>query len=265
MKSVILLASFLLMFDIVFSQQAGEPLIPIALVTAYDKSNQNLLSARINPAAAMGSKRTSFLLYAENRFLVKELPFIMGAVYIPVSSWGITVDYSRLGNFHINQSAANISISKTVHPFVDIGLTLSASSLNTIVNASQLSFGYKVGMMFRCNKELVSGFSFKRTEFSTGNNSEFPNVEVSAGLGYSFSAVTNAALQISRAMDGDIALAGGISLKIKDKIRIDAGYSSSNYSLFGGVTIHHRFIRLGCYFSGHPYLGISPGLMLMSP
>jgi hypothetical protein len=265
MKSVILSGFFFLSNLNVFSQYAVEPIIPSAIIVAYDKQNKNLISIRVNPANATAHKRKSFLFYAENRFQVKELPFILAAIYLPVRRWGVTVDYSRAGNIHLSQSAVNVSLSRSVHPLIDIGLTLSAASLSTMESEWHPSFGYKIGLRFHCNNQLQTGIAFKQLKYSTNIYNELPLVEISAGVGYVFSEITTGAIQISSSLSGDMELVGGLSLKVKDKISINAGYSSGNYSLFGGMSFQHKFFRLGCYLSGHPYLGISPGLMLMSP
>lgn len=265
MKSVFISGFFFLSNLNVFSQYAVEPLIPSAVIGAYDKQNKNLISVRVNPANTNAHKRKAFLFYSENRFQVKELPFILAAIYLPVRRWGFTVDYSRIGNFNLSQSAVNVSLSRSVHPLIDIGLTLSAASLNTMESEWYPSFGYKIGLKFQCNNQLQTGIAFKQLKYSANIYNELPLVEVSAGVGYVFSEITTGAIQISRTLSGDMELVGGLSLKVRDKICIDVGYSSGNYSLFGGVSFKHKFFRLGCYLSGHPYLGISPGLMLMSP
>ena len=264
MKTLTFCFVFLLWFKKCTAQNATQPLVNLGVLSAFDNENKNLLSTRINPASAIASNRINYLLYAERRYLLDDLPFIIAAVNVPVHKWKLAFDYSRLGGNQFQQTETNLSLSKSLHSKIDFGLTISALSLITNNEKWQPSFGYRFGAVFRSSEQLRIGIAISERRKTNTYIENIPLVEVSAGLGYTFSNITSGAFHISRSTQGSLDVVSGIVIRVKNKIRIDAGYSSKSGSLFGGVCFEYKSINLGCYLSSHPYLGATPAMMLKS-
>ena len=131
MKTLTFCFVFLLWFKKCTAQNATQPLVNLGVLSAFDNENKNLLSTRINPASAIASNRINYLLYAERRYLLDALPFILAAVNVPIHKWKLAFDFSRLGGNQFQQTETNLSLSKSLHSKIDFGLTISALSLIT--------------------------------------------------------------------------------------------------------------------------------------
>ena len=265
MKTLVFCFFYQLNFLQLYAQSATDPIVPFGLLSAYDRDNNNLLSFRINPASNVATKRIHFLLYGEKRYSLNELPFVLSAIYVPVHQWSMVLDYSRLGNYQINQSELNLSIGSALHPKIDFGMAFTAFAFQVNKEKWRPSFGYKVGVIFRCNEQLRIGMSFCEKRKATSFYGEIPYVEMSAGFGYAFSKSTTGTLQICRSMQGKPEVTGGLALKVKSKIKIESGYSSSGESFFLGASFQFKPMVIGCYLSNHPFLGISPAMLLKFP
>jgi hypothetical protein len=261
-----LICSFVFLLYVIhgIAQNTTQPLVQLGVLSVFDRENKNLLSARVNPAVAIASNRINYLLYGERRYLLDDLPFIMAAVYVPIHQWKFTFDFSRLGGNKFQQSEANLSLSKSLHPKIDFGLTFSGLSLHTNMEKWRPNFGYKIGVVFGSSENLRMGIAISERRKTNNFIDNNPLIEMSAGFGYTFSNITTSTFHISRSTKGSLDMVSGIVMKVKNKLRIDAGYSSKSGSLFGGVCFAYKSINLGCYLSNHPYLGTTPALMLKS-
>ena len=248
------------------AQYQLSPNIPFGRLSAYNKNNNSMLSAKCNPASCLFQRPFSVLLYAEKRFLINELNFIESIVYIPIQQFDLMLDYTRFGFSQFNQTSIGFNCSRPLTSLVDVGLAFRTTFTQSGSEKWGTEFGYALGVIFHQTENFSSGLVFTETKTaeSNFNTNGIPLISCATGFGYQISDGVNLGLQFSRAYQGSLMLIGSMRFKMKEIFQFEIGYQSGAQSFFAGATMKNKFINVGFFLAQHPNLGATPGFMIES-
>ena len=266
MKFLMICFALSLHKQISYAQHQLSPNIPFGRLSAYHKKNNSMLSVTCNPASCLYQRSFSVLLYTEKRFLINELNFIEGMVYIPIQQFDLMLDYTRFGFSQFNQTSIGFNCSRPLTSLVDVGLAIRTTLARSEKEKWNTEFGFAVGVIFHQSENFSTGLVFTQTKTaeSNFNTNGIPLINCAAGFGYQISDGVNLGLQCSRAYQGSLMLMGSLQFQLKELVQFEIGYQSGAQSFFAGATMKNKFINVGFFLAQHPNLGITPGFMIES-
>lgn len=234
-------------------------------LTAYSQQFSDAFSLAANQASLANLKTFSAGVYNERRFFLKALSQYTAAVVVPTNSgsFGFKADY--FGETAFNESALGLAYGRSLGSKLALGLQFNYLSVNTSGYGGASLVSFAVGGLVHLTPQLNAGLqAYNPVGKSWGKEGlEKLPAAYSVGLGYDVSPQVFLGVEIEKLEDQPVGVNFGLHYTVAEKVLARAGIqsASSSYYLGGGVRFN-RF-RVDVTASLHPYLGLTPGLLLL--
>jgi hypothetical protein len=242
--------------------QQRNQIIPLG-IGSYRKESASPFAAALMPASGPFMPKKTIGLYAENRFMLRGLADLQGAMTIPIDDALFSVSGHYHGTrFFSTQSIATgmgIQLSNRLSTGIKIGsqwMRISAAPGITTITADG-------GLMYAINERVLWGIHVRRG-IATRKTAEKTGVyhEWIAGIGYTINKQLYLAYEISTASGNQLRSTVGLEWKASDNILFRGGINTpmSNFFFNAGRKGKHEMISVG--FSSHAVLGYSGALLM---
>jgi len=235
--------------------------IPHADVYAFTANQASLAQLNYNAAA----------IYAERRFLVRELDHYTAVAGLTTSSgsFGLMTAYS--GSSEYNETQMGLAYGRKLGNKMDVGAQFNYYTIHIGAgygSASAISF--EAGTVLHLTERLHTGFHVNNPvggKFGIGhagnNQAEKLSSVYSMGAGFDASEKFFISTAIEKEEDRPVSVNAGFQYKPIPQLLVRAGMASSTSSAWAGIGLVMRSFRLDITPGFHPQLGITPGLLLL--
>lgn len=234
-------------------------------LTAYSSQFPDAFSFSANQASLAGAKVFSAGVYSEQRFLLKALRVHAASFVLPTASgnFGLRVDYA--GEAGYNESSLGFAYAKNLGSKMAIGVQFNYVGLKTAGYGAASTFNFDAGAMVHLSPQLNAGIHVYNPlgqRFGKDGTEKLPFV-YNAGLGYDVSPQVFIGIEAEKVEGQALGINGGVHYKLAEKLTARAGVRSATATYCFGFGVQLRWFRLDATAAFHPYLGVSPGLLLL--
>lgn len=229
----------------------------------YSSQFKDAFSFRANAASLAGVKNFSAGIYSERRFLLQELSSYSFAAALPTSTgnFGISGDYS--GGSIYNETRLGLAYARRLGSKVDVGLQFHYFSMKAASYSSASAITFNAGAIFHITEQVQTGLHiYNPAGMKLGTEEKLPSV-YAAGIGYDASPQLFIGAEVQKTEDQPLTVNAGLQYVFADKLIARGGISSATSVYYIGFGVQLKSLRVDATASFHPYLGVTPGLLLL--
>jgi hypothetical protein len=228
---------------------------------AYSRDFVDALSVTSNQGAIPAVKQISAGIYAERRFLLKELSLYTAVVCMPFQFGGIAASAKYFGYKEYNETQLSIGYGKSLGK-IGIGIQFNYHSVAAGVYGKKSSLNFEVGAIMHITEQVFAGFHIFNPAGSKFGNEKIASV-YSGGLGYQASEKVFASAEFIKEEDRPVNVNAGLQYALEKKLFARVGLYTGTANLYFGIGFKWSSYRIDVTASYHPQLGFTPGLMLV--
>ena len=266
MKRSLLFTVFFATATILHAQAVRTPVTAVyPVLHAYSNQLSDAFSGRGNIAALAGVQRFSAGVYAERRFMLQELASYSFAAALPTFNGGFGLQGDYYGGSSYNETSLGLGYARKLGNKVNLGLQFEYFSMKTEGYGSASAFTFDAGLIFHLTEALQTGLhTYNPVRMKIGKSGEEKLASVyGAGLGYDVSPQLFIGAEIQKTEDRPLNVNGGLHYRFAQNFLARAGFSSATAVYYIGFGVTVKSFRVDVTSSFHPYLGPTPGLLLM--
>jgi hypothetical protein len=231
----------------------------------YSKNVTDAFSGSSNQASLANVKYATAGVYAERRFMLKELSNFSAAIALPskLGGFGIAARYFGAQNF--NTSQLGLGYGRKLHDKIDIGLQFNYNIIRLAGYGSSGLVNFEAGALIHLTEKLHMGLHVYNpvgSKFGKLGDEKLASV-YTAGLGYEVSPLVFISTDISKQEDQPVNINAGMQYVFADHFFARLGIASSTGNYFFGLGMQWKSIRLDAVSSWQGQLGFTPGLLLL--
>jgi hypothetical protein len=234
-------------------------------LTSYSKQQTDVFSFQGNQAALASIKHFGIGFQGEKRFLLEDLGQYSLAVALPTHSGGFGLSAANFGSASYNQTELGLAYGRSLGEKADIGVQFNYNTITIPTYGNTSSINFDAGLILHITDQLHTGVHvYNPASVQVGKLSEekLPAI-ISAGVGYDVSQKVFLGADIEKTEDQPVNVNVGIQYRPDDKLLTRAGISTASTSYYFGLGLIINDFRLDATASVHPYLGVTPGLLLI--
>jgi hypothetical protein len=234
-------------------------------LTAYSNQFSDAFSFTANQGVLAAAKKFSAGVYSERRFLLKALSSYTAALVLPTASgnFGLKGDYFGEGDY--NESSIGLAYARSLGTKAAVGVQFNYVGLNAAGYGSASTVNFDAGVILHLTTQLNAGFHVYNpvaASWGEGGAERLPSV-YAMGLGYDVSPQVYIGAEVEKVEDQPIGVNAGLHYQIADKLITRIGVQSATSAYYFGFGVQLKTFRLDATVSLHPYLGTTPGLLLL--
>jgi hypothetical protein len=263
------LQKLLLLFLIPASQACGQvihslPSSPHVGMGAYSYHFANVFSPMTNQASLANVQHAGAGVYAERKFLLKELTMLTGMIAAPTAFGCIGFVLHYFGSPAYNESQAGLAFGKKLGK-IDLGIRFNYTHTQASGYGNDNAISFELGTLWHINDHLHTGLQvtnplggkFRR------NTEEKLAAMYKWGLGYEASGKALISVEIIKEEEQPVNVLASLQYQLMDKLFTHVGVATGSGTPYFGVGYKWKSVRTTITTSYHPQLGVTPGLMLV--
>ncbi|HOI87081.1 MAG TPA: hypothetical protein PLV51_04395 [Lentimicrobium sp.] len=215
-------------------------------------NNQAGLTALTDPVAG---------IFAENRFLIKELGFRAGVMALPAKAGTLAVSFSHFGYSAYNEWETGLAFARKFGKNFSAGLQLSYGRVSMGENYGQRGYtAFEAGMQVSVIPELLLGVHVHNP--GSPRFSVLPAGQIPAAFRMGLAWEVNPAITVTAETEKDIShkpgVRAGLEYRFNTLLHLRCGISTNPASNSFGIGIVKDLMIIDLSSSWHPVLGFSP-------
>ncbi len=249
----------LLLFRANSSAQIKPAARQIALANATVALSNDVFAIFNNPAGLSRIKsRRVGIYYSPAPFGLKQLSNAYAVYCEPFSFGNLAFGVKRYGYNLYNETSLSFSFSKRFSSNYFLGVDLILTNLNIRRYGSYKTFYLRLGYLFNVFNNLTFGIAVEniRNASYVKEYESIPQI-VRAGLSYKILKSASLNFEVSKDLERNASVKGGIEYLLLDLIFIRVGMRTEPDTYTAGVGIKYSFIHLDYAVFTHPYLGLT--------
>ena len=204
-------------------------------------------------------------VFAQNRFLVKEMNYMGFAYAHPVKSGAFALSFTNFGYTQYGESKLGLAYGMKFSERITGGVQINYHNTrigNNYGSASVLST--EMGLQAKLTSKLELGlhlFNPTQAKLNDFNDERMPTI-MRLGMAYTFSNKVFITLEAEKDIDFPANFKAGIEYKANDKIYLRGGIGASPTAATFGVGVYHKGLKFDLASSYHQVLGFIPEVSL---
>lgn len=261
-----LLFPLLLLFSIAQGQvirSSGKPVF--VGLAAYSNRFANVFSFRVNQGSLASAKTFSAGVYSERRFSLKALSASSAAVVVPTSSGNFGFKGDFVGDQAYRESAIGLSYARNLGSKAAVGVQFDYINLKAAGYGAASTLSFDVAALFHLADNLAAGLQVHNPagkSFGKDGTEKLP-VVYTVGVGYDVSPQVFVGCEAEKTEGRPVGLNAGIDYQVAGKLMTRLGLQTATGVYAFGFGVQLKNFRLDATVSLHPYLGATPGLMIL--
>lgn len=263
---------FLLFFSALFFAlfaQAQISRMPVSIaytkITAYSNRFSDAFSFAANQGALAAQKHFSAGVYSEERFSLNALRTHAAAFVLPTASgnFGVTGNYSGEQAYH--ESSVGLAYAKSMGSNAALGVQFNYFSVGAAGYGAASTINFDAGALFHLTPQLNAGLHVYNPvgkRWGKDGGEKLPAI-YTAGLGYDVSPQVFVGMEAEKTEDQPVGLNAALHYQVAERLMARVGVQSATAVYFIGFGTKVKNLRLDVTASLHPYLGLTPGLLLL--
>ena len=237
-------------------------ILPLCL-DAYRKEFSSPFSAALRPAAWNYSPKRALGLYAENRFMLRQVADMQAAASIPLQSTVLSISGHYKGTRFLSAQSIGVGLGMKLSARLSAGINISSQWMRISSVGSIHSIVVDGGLLYAINEKVLWGIHVRKGVMTTKTHERSrEKPQLIAGIGYALNKQLFIAYEISATSANQLISAVGIEWRATEKIHFRAGSNHPLNNLFIGAAKKGNREKISLGFSSHAMLGYSGAILL---
>jgi hypothetical protein len=231
---------------------------------AYSKNFADGLSFTSNQAVLGSLKTLTAGVYAERRFLLKELNLYTVAASFPIQFGGVGLVAKYFGYESFKETELSLAYGKQLGK-TSIGIQFNYYSVQIPGYGKDALVNIEGGAILQLSEQLYAGlhvFNPTKSRFGKNHLEKLSSVYAS-GLGYEASQKVFVCVEILKEEDRAASISAGLHYAFAKKFFARLGLSTGSNSFYFGTGWKWSNLRIEVTSNYHSRLGFTPGLLLL--
>lgn len=197
--------------------------------------------------------------------MLKELSSHSLAAALPTASgnFGLRADY--FGHAAYNETTLGLAYGRNAGPKLSVGAQFIYHSVSAAGYGAASTLTFDAGLLFQLADAVQTGVSVYnpvRRSFGKSRQESLPSV-YTAGLGYDVSPQFFVVAELQKVEDQSLSVNAGLQYRFAESLQARAGFRSDTETYCLGFGVNIKKLRVDLSAAFHPYLGATPGLLLL--
>lgn len=238
-----------------YAQSLSTPAGKDAAAGSYSRHFQQVASAAYQPAGLSCLHAFTAGIYAEQRFLLQEIPLYQAMAAIPTGAGAFGLQLMRLGSSVYYRQQAALAYGMRLGRKAGIGL--QGSYLTEAITGYGSRGGVAVtgGLLWHAGEQWHTGVRISHSRPGT--------TIYSAGIGFEASSAFLLSAEIGKADNETAWLKATASYRIVPPLALQWGFATCAPFQHAGITIHWHMLQIMFAAGFHPQLGITPSTTII--
>lgn len=238
-----------------YAQFLSTPAGKDAATGSYSRRFQQVASAAYQPAGLSCLRAFTAGIYAEQRFLLKEIPLYQAMAAIPAGAGAFGLQLARLGSSAYYRQQVGFAYGLRLGQ--KAGLGLQGSYLTEVASGYGSRSGVAVtgGLLWHAGEQWHTGIRISHSQPGT--------TVYSAGIGFEASSAFLLSAEIGKADNETAWLKATASYRIVPPLALQWGFATCAPFQHAGITIHWHMLQIMFAAGFHPQLGITPSTTII--
>lgn len=237
---------------------------PYTKIGMYQSHPEQALLSAANQALLPKYKQFTATAFGEQRFMLEDLSFMQLGLVLPFSSGAFAVQAASFGSAAFRQSKVGLGYGRSLSEQLTIGTQFNFLHYSIAGYGQASTVTTAVGILLQCSPTVTAGLHVDNLTGSAlpqWKGEQTPQV-FSAGLGYAPSSAFMLEATLVKERTQPLNLLTSLQYTVQQKLVVKGGLSTATSLFYFGTGYKLGALQLEALASWHPYLGISPGLML---
>lgn len=252
---------FLIAFYLFSLLRAGAQSTPwYARVGAYDTVQMGF-QALVNPAALADAKKSAGL-YAEQKFLLKELSSYQGTVVLPAPAGSFALTGTYFGTADHHETGVGVAYGRNLHETIGVGLQFFYSQQRTAGYGSTGTASMGAGVLFRLTGAVTMGI---QVAYSLSGISKIPvpqSLIYTMAFSYRPSGQLLMQAELIKEAGQPFTIHGAARYAFEKRLHATLGTATGSTTFYFGAGVLLQNLGIDAVLSCHQMLGLTPGLLL---
>jgi hypothetical protein len=239
--------------------------MPYVGLGAYSGRHIYVFAFTGNQAALAQQREAAVGVYGEQRFMLAATSAYRAALALPtkLGNFGIQLNYTGFKNF--NENAIGLAYARSLGKKMDMGIQFNYYGYRVPGYGQASTVNFELGTILHFSEKLHGGIHLYNPIGAALSKSTGEKLASAyrLGMGYDASDRFFVSAEISKEEDRDMGLTVGAQYQLMQQFFARAGFVSGTATVFAGLGLGWKNIRLDLAGSYHPQLGLSPGLLLI--
>jgi hypothetical protein len=265
-KKAFLLPIVLFLFYYIQAQTVRTPFTsPYTQVGTYSINHTDAFSFISNQAALANINNFTAGVYGERRFMLEALSMYNAAIVVPAGSGNFGIKGGYFGNTAYNESQAGLGYGRKLGKKLDIGVQFNYYNVQISGYDNASAINAEGGLIYHLTPQIHIGVhAYNPTSVALGKTEEEKLAAIyNAGIGYEASDKFFISAEVEKIDDMPLNVNAGLQYKFSDVLLARGGVATRTSTVFFGLGMHLKNLRLDATASVHPQLGVTPGLLLI--
>ena len=234
-------------------------------LNTYSVQQKDAFSFRSNSASLAGIKSFAAGVFSERRFLLKELSSYSVVAALPTASGAVGLRGDYFGEVLYNESGMGLAYGRSLGTKADVGLGFHYFSMKAAGYGAAATVTFDAGAVLYLSDVVQAGVSVYNPvgmKLGKGGEEKLPSI-YSFGIGYDASPQAFIGAEVQKTEDQPVSVNAGLQYLFAEKLIARSGFSSAASVYYLGFGVKLQKLRIDVAASVHPYLGVTPGLLLL--
>jgi hypothetical protein len=228
---------------------------------AYSKNESDVFSFNLNQGSLVNQESLSAGIYAERPYMLQQLKNVVVGICLPTSLGNFGLATSGFGNAAYSQSSFGLAYARSMGSRINLGVQFNFNSIRVNGYGNSSTITADAGLLIHFSEKFHGGLQFKNPAGGRFGDEKYPTV-ISFGIGYEASKSFFITTVIIKEEGKPPNVSTGFQYRVHSNVFARLGFSGDNASPWASVHYLFKQFQLGCSFSMHQRLGITPGLQI---
>lgn len=266
MKNLIIISALVCILDCPAQQLRSPSLASYPAMGAYSRNFTDVFSFTDNQAALSKVKEPQAGIYAENRFMLKELRLVHAVAAMPFQKGGagVSVNYSGYKNY--NETQIGLAYGRALGDKANLGIQFNYNARHTEGYNNLSAVCFEIGAVFHVSEKMHAGIHAYNPlggRFIQLSGEKLPAM-YTLGLGYEASEILLINAELVKEEMQPVSVNAVLHYAFEKAFYIRCGTAASYDRSFAALGFNRNDLRLDISLSWHRLLGITPSLRIVS-
>ncbi|GAA4319745.1 hypothetical protein GCM10023184_04640 [Flaviaesturariibacter amylovorans] len=224
-------------------------------------------SFAVNPAALAGRTQFSAALYGEYRFGLEALSAYQASAALPLAGGGAGALLQFGGGPDYSESTVGLAYARQLGSLLDVGVQFRYAAVRASGYGAAGGLTADAGLRLHLGERLHAGawvHNPARVRLGKQGTERLPSA-FGLGLTWERTGQWLMGAELRQEGGGPPALTAGLQFRVAGALRGRAGITTAGPVAYLGAGLRLRHLLLEVTATGHRYLGLTPGLLLLFP
>lgn len=267
MKTIIIISVLVCFLDSPAQQIRSPALASYPAMGAYSRNFTDVFSFIHNQAALSKIKKPHAGIYAENRFMLKELRLISAVAAMPFQKGGAGVSANYSGYKNYSETQIGLAYGRALGDRANLGIQFNYNSRRTEGYNNLTAVCFEIGAVFHLSEKMHTGIHAYNPVGGRFNQLSGEKLAASytLGLGYEASEKLLINAELIKEEMQPVGVNASLHYAFEKAFYIRCGTASGYDRSFAAIGLNRKDFRIDMSLSWHRLLGITPSLRIVYP